>query len=222
VEAVPGEGELTTRSRRARAGELHGLEPAGDADEAVWLEVERPAVVLGSSQRDEVVDVAACEESGIDVVRRRSGGGAVLMLPDEILWLDVVVRRGSPRWDDDISRSMWWLGEAWASALREVGVDEVVAHRGGGIETSWSRLICFDGIGAGEVTVAGRKAVGISQRRTRDWARLQSAVHLAWRPELLLSLLRGPKPLLWRLSEVWTLPPALTSDAVRSALADHL
>ena len=61
--------------------------------------------------------------------------------------------------------------------------------------TQWSRLVCFDGLGAGEVTVGGRKAVGISQRRTRGWARLQSSIHLAEpRQELLATLLSPPRP----------------------------
>jgi hypothetical protein len=36
--------------------------------------------------------------------------------------------------------------------------------------------------------------VGISQRRTRDWARFQCAISLQWKPELLLELLNKPCP----------------------------
>lgn len=175
--------------RRASAAELHGLVPTGTTRVAEWYEVTRPALVLGSAQRDEVVDVAACAAAGVDVVRRRSGGGVVLLVPGESLWLDVVVPRGDPLWDDDVARAMWWLGEVWREALEAVGVVGAEVHRGGLIHTPWSRLVCFDGIGSGEVVVGDRKAVGISQRRTREWLRLQSSVHLAWRAELLVSLL---------------------------------
>ena len=41
-------------------------------------------------------------------------------------------------------------------------------------------MVCFAGLGTGEVTVAGRKCVGMSQRRTRAGARFQCAVPLAW------------------------------------------
>ena len=44
------------------------------------LEAERPAVVLGSGQAADVIDAAEAESHGIDVVRRRSGGGAVLVV----------------------------------------------------------------------------------------------------------------------------------------------
>jgi lipoate-protein ligase A len=158
------------------------------------LEVDRPALVLGSAQRDDVVDRDACAAAGVDVVRRRSGGGGVLLIPGEMLWLDVVIPRADPLWDDDVARAMWWLGEVWCDALSRVGVEGAAVHRDGMIHTSWSRLVCFDGVGSGEVVVGARKAVGISQRRTRGWLRLQSSIHLEWRPDLLASLLAPPLP----------------------------
>jgi lipoate-protein ligase A len=180
--------------RRGPAAELHGAVPRTDRRSASWFEVERTALVLGSAQRDEVVDAAACAAAGVEVVRRRSGGGVVLLVPGESLWLDVVVPAGDPRWHDDVATAMWWLGEVWCEALVACGVDGAAVHRGGLVHSPWSRLVCFDGVGAGEVLVAGHKAVGISQRRTRDWLRLQSSIHLAWRPELLVSLLAGAEP----------------------------
>ena len=38
---------------------------------------------------------------------------------------------------------------------------------GAGPTTPWSKVLCYAGLGAGEVTVAGRKVVGMSQRRER-------------------------------------------------------
>jgi hypothetical protein len=62
------------------------------------------------------------------------------------------------------------------------------------VRTPWSSTVCFEGLGPGEVVVGGRKAVGISQRRTRHWARLQAAVHLRWRPALLTTLVGEALP----------------------------
>jgi lipoate-protein ligase A len=45
------------------------------------------------------------------------------------------------------------------------------------VRTRWSPLVCFAGLGPGEVSAGGRKLVGISQRRTRAAARFQCAVH---------------------------------------------
>jgi lipoate-protein ligase A len=199
--------------RRGPAAELHGLVPTGGARVAEWYEVTGPALVLGSAQRDDVVDRAACAAAGVDVVRRRSGGGVVLLVPGESLWLDVVVPRGDPLWDDDVARAMWWLGDVWCEALAALGVTGAEVHRGALVHTPWSRLVCFDGIGSGEVIAGERKAVGISQRRTRDWLRLQSSVHLAWRPELLVSLLApGSGPDSPPIPTAAQLRPALTLD----------
>ena len=49
--------------------------------------------------------------------------------------------------------------------------------------------MCFGGLGPGEVTVGGRKVVGISQRRTRAGAVFQCAALVTWDPTPLLDLL---------------------------------
>ncbi|HEX2382259.1 MAG TPA: hypothetical protein VHI95_06460, partial [Acidimicrobiales bacterium] len=51
---------------------------------------------------------------------------------------------------------------------------------------------CFAGLGPGEVTIGGRKAVGISQRRTRAGARFQCVAYERWDPSQLADLLRLP------------------------------
>jgi len=39
------------------------------------------------------------------------------------------------------------------------------------------------------VFAGNRKLIGVSQRRTRDWIRIQTAVHRRWDPELLVAVL---------------------------------
>jgi lipoate-protein ligase A len=174
-------GSATDFHARALPRPLHAA--------AVWLfAVERPALVLGSSQRDGVADVRVAQARGVDVVRRNSGGGAVLLIPGECLWVDVLLPRDDPRWVDDVGRSAHWLGDVWVEALKAVGVDGSV-HRDPLERTPWGRLICFAALGPGEVTVDGRKLVGISQRRTRDGARFQCLVLARWDPAALLELL---------------------------------
>ena len=83
--------------------------------------------------------------------------------------------------------SLALMGEL-IDVLRDLGVPAEVhtgAMRGG----RWSRLVCFGGLGPGEVVVGGRKLVGISQRRTRAVARFQCVVHRRWDPGPLLGLL---------------------------------
>jgi lipoate-protein ligase A len=152
-------------------------------------EATQPALVLGSAQRDDVVDRDACARAGVEVVRRRSGGGAVLVVPGDLLWVDVVVPAGDSLWLVDVGRAFQWLGEVWRDALAELGVTTVV-HEGALLRPAWSDLVCFAGTGPGEVLdTTAAKVVGMSQRRTRDAARFQCAALARWDPVALLDLL---------------------------------
>lgn len=185
----------TVERWRGSAAAFHGRDIPDPADRTVWVfDVDRPALVLGSTQPVEHVDAAACAAAGVEVVRRRSGGGAVLLEPGHVLWVDVVLPAGSPEWRDDVGAATWWLGEVWARALTDLGVPGAEVHRAGLVTTPWSRQVCFAGLGPGEVTVAGAKAVGISQRRTRRAARFQTALVLRWSPASLVGLLAAPRP----------------------------
>lgn len=149
---------------------------------------DRPALVLGSGQRDGVADVEDAHDRGIEVVRRSSGGGAVLLIPGDCLWIDVLLPRNDHRWVDDVGFSADWLGNAWCRGLAKLGVAGAL-HRGRLDRSGWGPLVCFGALGPGEVTVDGRKVVGISQRRSRDVARFQCLVHRVWDPQPLLDLL---------------------------------
>ena len=180
-----------------RIQHVHGDLAAFHATDAVaersitFVTVDRPTLVLGSAQPVDTVDTRVADALGVEVVRRRSGGGAVLLLPDEFVWADVVIPSDDPLWDADVARSMVWVGQWWRTAL---GVSSSV-HRGGLVSDEWSRQVCWAGIGTGEVLApTGAKLVGISQRRTRTTARFQTMCHLRWRPELVAALVAVPRP----------------------------
>jgi lipoate-protein ligase A len=161
--------------------------PVGERS-VVVLDVARPTLVLGSSQKDDVVDPEAVRRRGVDVAHRRSGGAAVLVEPGAAVWVDVTIPAGDPLWDNDVGRAFHWLGAAWAEAIGDAGV-AARWHDGAMRSTPWSASVCFAGLGPGEVTVDGRKVVGLSQRRTRDAALFQCCALLRWEPERLLDLL---------------------------------
>lgn len=155
----------------------------------VWLlEVTTPAVVLGSTQAEAVVRRDEAEAAGVDVVRRRSGGSAVWLHPDDVIWIDVVLPTGHPGWFDDVGRAAVWLGSIWRDVFVDLGVSARV-HDAAMVHSSWSSLVCFAGVGTGEVFVDDAKLVGISQRRTREGSRFQCAIHRRWRPDDLLAFL---------------------------------
>jgi lipoate-protein ligase A len=146
-------------------------------------------VVLGSAQPAGHVDLLRARSAGVEVVRRRSGGGAVLVGPGRVLWIDVIVPSGDPLWQDDVGRAFWWLGDRWAEALESAGLTGAKVWRGGLERSRWSSRICFAGLGPGEVTIGDCKVVGIAQRRTRQGALFQCALPIVWDPAGLLDVL---------------------------------
>jgi lipoate-protein ligase A len=156
---------------------------------------------LGSRQPTSVVDAGRCARLGLDIAERHSGGGAVFLRPGEAVWLDIVVPRGVLAFADDVRASMRWAGTLWRDAIIGMSSTErfdssadYTVHDEGMITTQWSELVCFAGIGPGEVLQRGRKCVGLSQRRTRAGVRIQGLAYLV-EPRLSdLDVFVGPNP----------------------------
>ncbi len=129
---VPG---WRVEERFGTAAELHASWPSADRrheERAVArCHPSDPAVVLGSTQPDSVVDRAGAARAGASVVRRRTGGGAVLVGPTDPVWIDVWVPVGDPLWDADASLAFGWLGDVWRSALGSLGRRGTVGPGGG-------------------------------------------------------------------------------------------
>ncbi len=124
------------------------------------------------------------------MARRRSGGGAVWLAPHEQVWVDVVLPAGDSLWQNDVRRSALWLGEVWASIC---GPGATV-WSGPMRDQAASGVACFAGVGSGEVTLAGSKLVGISQRRTARLARFQCVAYLSWDPHPFVDVLDSGDP----------------------------
>jgi lipoate---protein ligase len=184
-------GPLTFERLSGTTEQLHARDPFVDGPPSApmvwWCDFSRPSVALGSRQQTKLLDLEACRLAGVDIARRRSGGGAVILRPGEMLWIDLIVPSGWGDMPDDVRGSMMWVGERWKTALTSLvgGLQggEIVVHDGGMVATDWSDLMCFAGLGPGEVLLAGNKLVGLSQRRTRHGSRFQGLVHFC-RPRI--------------------------------------
>jgi lipoate-protein ligase A len=96
-------------------------------------------------------------------------------------------------WVDDVRSSMHWVGNVWLDALTQVGMEGCRVHEGPMTGGALGELVCFAGVGPGEVVHAsGAKLVGIAQRRTREHARFQCTALLRWVPHDLVELLAEP------------------------------
>ncbi|MFN8039257.1 MAG: hypothetical protein U0Q07_08615 [Acidimicrobiales bacterium] len=178
------------RDRRGGADELHGLDLDASEGPSVWrLSIDRPAVVLGSAQPAADVDVPLASRLGFGIARRRSGGGAVVLVPGEVVWCDLAVPAGDAAAVVDVGGQFVAAGERWRAALGACGVatDRLAVLPGGTRPGILGRVVCFGGLGPGEVVQRspragaagpdGAKLVGLSQRRTRAGVRVQGLVH---------------------------------------------
>lgn len=138
------------------------------------VRVTRPILVLGGSQDSGVID--ANHLGTTSLVRRRGGGGLVFIQPDD-LWIDWWIPSDDMRWSNDVHNSSIMVGEWWRTLLCQYVRDEVTVHSGSLEGSVAHRLVCFAGRGPGEVFVNDRKAVGVTQWRVREGVFLSTVVH---------------------------------------------
>ncbi|HWD54251.1 MAG TPA: hypothetical protein VG346_03975 [Acidimicrobiales bacterium] len=154
-------------------------------------QVAHPTLVLGSTQAPALVAPQELRARGVELVRRRGGGGAVYLEPGNHLWLDAWIPRDDPLWSPDVSVAAEWVGRWWVEALGDLGVGpgEFSIHAGRALPGRLGDLVCFAGRGPGEVFERDRKVVGLSQWRSREGALFSSCAYHSWEPGPLLELL---------------------------------
>jgi lipoate-protein ligase A len=171
VGAVPASGFVNDRLT-----ELYDYDELRTEVDATMYVVRtaRPTLVLGSTQSLDLLD---SEQVGdVPVRRRRGGGGLVLVQPDD-LWIDWWIPTGDPRWRSDVHASSRMAGQWWADVLRDV-VDGVITVHDGPLEGDPAyRLVCFAGRGPGEVFLDDKKAVGVTQWRVREGIFVSTVMH---------------------------------------------
>ncbi len=156
--------------------------------------VEPAALVLGSAQRDDEVDRDACAAAGVAIVRRGTGGGAVLC-DSGVLLIDIAVPRGHDLGIDDVTEAYRPLGEALAAGLAALGVETRLvavddARASDAARRAAARRACWAGISPYELLLPdGRKLVGLAQRRRQGAVLHQVAIHVTSPPIAVADLL---------------------------------
>jgi lipoate-protein ligase A len=151
----------------------------------------RPACLsLGRFQRSGEVDREACARRGVAIVRRPSGGRA--LLHDDELTYAIVARDDHPLFGgESILASYQQISLALREGLRWLGVAAELSPVERQRRTAGSAA-CFDAPASYELTVGGRKLAGSAQTR-RDGALLQhGAIPLTPHANRLAALLRHP------------------------------
>jgi lipoate-protein ligase A len=131
-----------------------------------------PGVVLGCAQSNAVMANEVKQRTGMEVVGRQAGGGAVLAGP-WMLSTSVVLPNTHPLVSGNrLVESYRWIGEMYATVLQELGIgahaispDEArLQQQSVSAGLGWA---CFAGFSPWEVVVGRRKIVGLAQVRRR-------------------------------------------------------
>jgi lipoate-protein ligase A len=123
---------------------------------------------LGRAQKASDVDLNALQSVGFDLVRRPTGGKAILHA-DELTY-SVVAPQEEARVAGSIVESYRRLSAGLLRGLERLGVPDLVADRqapvppAGGAERG---PVCFEVPSDYEITVAGHKLIGSAQMRSR-------------------------------------------------------
>jgi len=130
-----------------------------------------PTVSLGYAQPFAgTVDPEQCVALGIGIVRRPTGGSAILHEgPDREITYSVIAREGDFPGADDVLETYRVLGQGLAQGLERLGVAARLAPlvRGRREPGGSPPAFCFQRTGAYEIAVGGRKLIGSAQRRQR-------------------------------------------------------
>ncbi len=145
----------------------------------------RPTLSLGYFQPAADVDRAACAARGIDVVRRPTGGRAVLHA-NEVTYAVVAPLELFPA---GVSASYRRISAALIGAVRALGLDAALerSHRRA------TSAACFEAPGFAELKVGGKKAIGSAQTRTRDACLQHGSIPLTFDAAALAAALGLPE-----------------------------
>jgi lipoyl(octanoyl) transferase len=146
-----------------------------------------PALTIGYFQKpDRDIDEEVCEREGIPIVRRITGGRAVLHGDD----LTYSVASGAlvAELPNTIQGTFLAIGLAFVDGLHRLGVKADMVHAP--IKETIHSPLCFSSTSRHEITCNGRKIIGSAQRRWKDGMLQQGSLLLGINPQAYYKLFR--------------------------------
>ncbi|WP_207387625.1 lipoate--protein ligase family protein [Aeropyrum pernix] len=161
-------------------------------------------LTLGRRQSVEDVNLAEAEKRGYILVRRPTGGAALLHPWEREITYSLVLDSRHPYYSLDVAESAATIAGGVALALEELGI----ATRVGGYTPLPGVIggLCYVRPGSSDVVVAGRKVSGSAQRRIGGRLLQHGTLLLRFDPEEWLSIIpvkgAGPGDLASRIAGI--------------------
>jgi lipoyl(octanoyl) transferase len=143
-----------------------------------------PALSLGYGQPlTSDINLTQCQSLGIDVVRRPTGGRAVLH--DHEVTYSLVISANDPRVASGILAAYLTISQALIRGLSYLGItaELLPLRRGVPLPSEKASPVCFATPSSYEVAVGGRKIIGSAQRRAHDVIMQHGSIPLSWNLE---------------------------------------
>ncbi len=156
------------------AFEMRLLETGAKQANLFIYEWSGSTLVIGKGQAVSEIDLSACVAEGVAVLRRESGGTAVLHNRTLNIGLVLPATHGSIR---NISGLYSLLGRAISRALARQGVSVTQPEPGG--RAPARTIICFESHTNDSLLLDGRKVFGGAQRRLREATLVHGTLLLA-------------------------------------------
>jgi lipoate-protein ligase A len=185
-----------------------------------------PCLSLGYFQAFDVVDVAACRRLGVDIVRRPTGGRAILH--DRELTYSVALPLRLLGDNGGVLPSYHRLSLALERGLNRLGAPVVLAPESAAQSSPDHGPVCFDRPSAHEILLDGRKLVGSAQVRRATAVLQHGSILIEPRIDRLLACLglpdgpnAGIEDGVAGLVEVGDFDPTRIADALADAFAEE-
>ena len=165
----------------------------GEALPTLRLYAWQPACLsLGHAQAFSEVNTEQVKANGWDIVRRPTGGRAILHV-DELTY-SVIVPLSEPRVRGGVLESYLRLSEALLEALRLLGLNPQANQQPSNQNSKTPNPVCFEVPSNYEITVNGKKLIGSAQARRKDGLLQHGALPLYGDLTRIINALNFPDP----------------------------
>jgi len=175
------DGDLPGARNMAR--DVAILESVSEGDSPPTLRLygwNPPCLTLGRHQGIEAADLEFCSAEGIDVVRRPTGGRALLHQHE--LTYSVVAPLGQGPLPHGLQDAYRLICGALVQAMQALGVEAELTEGDVNLQLPGPRstVPCFEAPAGGEVVVGGRKLIGSAMRAHGPAVLQHGAILLDW------------------------------------------
>ena len=194
--------------------ELLARAQAGETTSTLRLYTwQPPAVSIGRFQKIETaVDIEACRQRGIDIVRRITGGRAVLHHQE--LTYSIIARTDDPLFPTNVHGTYKIIAAGLLQGLRNLGIPAEMVSRSGRyaalVKKDSKDPACFSSPSWYEILVHNRKIIGSAQRRLSGAFLQHGSILTDYDPALEAGVIRAAAAETWSLrstgSSVWMFP----------------